>query len=55
MLFLPDVQEERGISVTFKLFNFCVEWLLSSFHVMSLNYVKKTKDFIILFAIGLLK
>ena len=52
MLFLPDVQEERGISVTFKL---CKEWLLSSCHVMSLNYVKKTKDFTILFAIGLLK
>ena len=52
--FPPNVQEEHGTGVTF-FFNFCVEWLLSSCHVMSLNYTKKVQDFTRLFAFGFLK
>ena len=42
--FPPNVQEEHGTGVTF-FFNFCLEWLLSSCHVMSLNYTTKSTRF----------
>ena len=51
----PQMSRKSMALASLFFFNFCVEWLLSSCHVMSLNYTKKAQDFTRLFAFGFLK